>query len=236
MKKRTLGAGVLTAMMLFSPLAGVQSEVSAQKTQQATQKIMWGKSEISATQIGIITFNTDVKIYKMINGVEKFHLVAKKGSGWRVHSLIKDNKNRTYYDLGGGVRVMKSNLSKFEAVPTNIVKKLVEKYGAKISWEKIASEIIYPQVSRLASKDAENKINNSIKRNAESSIQGGFTNTIGTTEYKVLENANNRLKITNYTTSTETTDIGYTSSSELTMIFNLTTGELMDSSFKIITQ
>lgn len=227
MIKRNLGAGVLTAMILFTPITIGTVETSAQTTQQATQKIMWGKSEVTATQIGKITFNTDVKLYKVANGVEKFHLVAKKGSGWRVHGLIKDGK-KTYYNLGGGVRVLQSNLSKYEEVPKDLAKKLVEKYGAVISWYEQYNS--YPQVDRLSSKTAEDKINRDILNYfKEISYYPDMVNQ----KYRVVQNTNNRLKISNTFTVTESM-FGYYSTTEETRTYNLTTGELIETTSKLV--
>ena len=77
--------------MLFPPIAVGSADASTQTAQQAAQKIIRGKCEVTSTQIGRIS-----KIYKVVNGVEKFRMGVKKRPGWRVHGLIKDGK-KTYY-------------------------------------------------------------------------------------------------------------------------------------------
>ena len=228
MKKRTLSVGILTAMMLLSPIAGGFAEASTlanTPTQQLTQKIMWGKGELTKTQIGRITFLTDVKVYKIdAKGVMKFHMNAKKGSMWRVHDIVKiDNKN--YYDLGGGVRVLQSKLSKYESAPTSLIQKQVKEHGVHISWVEYKG-VNYPQVRRLASKDVEDKINKFIQRNAKWAADE-TPNTVGPKEFKVTENKNNRLTVV-LTTSLMDTEIGYIINQKYTVVFDVTTGRIVE--------
>ena len=126
MEKRTLSAGILTAMMMISPIAANTANASTlteTSTQQSTQKIMWGANELADTQVGRITFLKGTKLYKRdANNLIHFHLNAKIGSMWRVHKITKEG-NMTVYDLGGGVRVQQSNHSQFEAVPTALIEK-----------------------------------------------------------------------------------------------------------------
>lgn len=144
MKKRTIGAGVLIAMMLISPITGNYAEASIQTTQQATQKVMWGKNELSQTQIGRIVFSNDVKIYKRgTDGKVSFHMNAKKGSMWRVHKITTEG-NSNVYDLGGGVRVKQSNLSTYEKAPSDLISKQMKQNnnGAFLAWEENRSTVM----------------------------------------------------------------------------------------------
>ena len=204
--------------------ASTIDEVKTQQTaKQSTQKIMWGKSELTKTQIGRITFLKDVKVYKKDNnGKTKFHMIAKKGSMWRVHQIIKEGK-RYIYDLGGGVQVTKSNLSKYEPAPTNLVQKQVKQYGALITWSKYGF-VEYPQVHRLASKDVKDKINKDIKDTVEWVQHGALGAGGSANAYKVTENKNNRLEIS-FTVSGHTDDDnGYYFSDDYKLIYDLTTG------------
>lgn len=222
MKKRILSAGILTAMMLFSPIAG---NIANASTQQTTQKIMWGANELADTQIGRIVFLKDTKLYKRDgkNPVQ-FHLNAKKGSMWRVHKITMEG-NMNVYDLGGGVRVQQSNLSNYEAVPTALIEKQVKENGAHISWAKIYG-IDYPQVRRLASKDVEGKINIDIKVRVEW-LALNTPNTEGTKELRVTENKNNRLTILEFTSLTETEVGGEPTIQKLTTVYDVTTGKII---------
>ncbi|HWK24019.1 MAG TPA: hypothetical protein VNS08_13385 [Ureibacillus sp.] len=230
MKKRTLCAGVLTVMILFSLIAVDTADASTQTTQQALQKIMWGKNELSQTQLGRIVFLKNVKLYKRgFDGKISFHLNAKKGSMWRVHQITKEG-NGYVYDLGGGVRVQQTNLSTYERVPIDLAKKMVELYGAKISWEKDSyTDVSYPQVSRLVSKDAEDKINVFVKSNLPKNKYNNVT--VG---YRAENAGDNRFGVTRYTRKTEMFNgVEYTSTIYYTMVFNLTTGKLIDEQYSM---
>lgn len=226
MKKCTIGAGVLTAMMLFSPIAGDYTEASTQTTQQDTQKVMWGKNELSQTQIGRIVFSKDVKIYKRgTDGKVSFHMNAKKGSMWRVHKITTEG-NSNVYDLGGGVRVKQSNLSTYERVPSDLAKKMGEQYGAKISWVGRA----YPQVSRLVSKAVEDKINKALE---EERYWLSDSSDNVSMEYSIVQNKNNVLKISILVTGT-VFDTGHSSTFEYSKTYNLETGEITTHDTKLI--
>ena len=227
MKKRTLGAGVLTAMMLFSPIAGNSVDASTlaeAKLQQSTQKFMWGANELYDSQMGRLVFTKDVKVYKKVGNSEvKFHMNAKKGSMWRVYK-ITDEGGKKVYDLGAGVRVQQSNLSKYETPPKDLVAKQVKQNGAFLSWEHgNGSGHSYPQVRKLASESVKNKINNHIKERAIQATHSG--DVLEDMEIKVLENKNNTLTV--YITATiSDSEIGNVSTSEYTYEYNLTTGDV----------
>lgn len=227
MKKRTLGAGVLTVMMLFSPIAVDYAEASTlaeTSTQQATQKIMWGANELADTQIGRITFLKDTKLYKRgADNVPQFHLNAKKGSMWRVHKITNEG-GKNIYDLGG-VRVQQSNLSKYEAVPTALIQKQVKEIGVHISWERTYG-FDYPQVRRLASKDAEENINNNIRERVIRIAMITAANMNGSKEFSVLENKDNRLLIV-FSISYTDTEVGIVNKKE-TMVYDVTTGLIIE--------
>ena len=232
MKKRTLSAGVLTAMMLISPVAGNTAEASTLANASAlvetsTQKVMWGANELADTQIGRIVFLKDTKLYKRVgNNPVEFHLNAKKGSMWRVHKITKEG-NMNVYDLGGGVRVQQSNLSKYEAVPTALIEKQVKENGAHISWVKYKEGFSYPQVRRLASKDVEDKINNSIESMYRGIAQGVLDNGYGhaiSMDTKILGNKDNRFEV-RFTGMHEEHGTGRPRQSQVEMIFNISTGE-----------
>lgn len=212
MTKRTLSAGVLSAMILFSPITG-GSTVEA-----STQPIMWGQNELSKTQLGRIVFTKDVKVYKRgADNVPKFHLNAKKGSLWRVHKITKEG-DRYVYDLGGGVRVQQSSLSKFERPPVELIKKQVQEYGAIIEMDGV-----YPTVSRLVSKAVEDKINNRIK-----SFYNGFSNE-NTLITAIRKNADKDSELTlELIVSDYSEEMGLRYSVHLDT-YNLTTGELIHS-------
>ncbi|KOS68122.1 hypothetical protein AEA09_05845 [Lysinibacillus contaminans] len=228
MKNRILSAGALTAIMLFSPIAGNSVEASTlaeTSTQQSTQKIMWGASELTSTQIGRITFLKDTKLYKRDgkNPVQ-FHLNAKKGSMWRVHKITKEG-NMNVYDLGGGVRVQQSNLSKYEVVPTDLIQKQVKENGAHISWANYDHLTKYPQVRRLASKDVEDKINENIKMNVRQVEQGGYGAGGRAKHYSVTENKNNRLEISFTVSGSTDDDNGIPFSNDFKLVYDLVTGK-----------
>lgn len=232
MKKRTLGAGVLTAMMLFSPITGDYAEASTQTTQQATQKVMWGKNELTQTQIGRIVFSKDVKIYKRgTDGKVSFHMNAKKGSMWRVHKITTEG-NSNVYDLGGGVRVKQSNLSTYESAPSDLIAKQMKQNnnGAFISWEEDGvnnGRFKYPKVHKLANESVKNEINKRIYISFAPHIENPEASDI---TYLVLENANNRLVIEQGVTNTSSTT-GDSSRDIYRMTFNLTTGELTEENY-----
>lgn len=200
MKKKITNA--LLAIMLVAPLAvvGVNGNVAVAST-ATQQKIMWGSNELSPTQIGRIVFLKNTKLYKRdVKNVPSFHLNAKKGSMWRVHKITNEG-GKNIYDLGGGVRVQQSELSTIEYVPKELVAQQVKQYGAKIE---MTSEheynMDYPQVTGLANKDAEIKINSVISAEAnfhemEKGKYIGNYDFYYQVEYKVVENQNNRLKI-----------------------------------------
>ena len=225
MKKRTLRVGVLAAMMMISPIAGNVANASTlgeTVTQQSTQKIMWGANELADTQIGRITFLKDTKLYKR-NGKTpvQLHRIAKKGSMWRVHKITKEG-TMNIYDLGGGVRVQQSNLSKYEAAPTALIEKQVKENGVHISWVEYDKWTVYPQVRRLAYKDIEDKINKNILKYVdwmEMHTPGGAVD-----EYKVTENKNNRLVISFNLSGYTDDDIGTYFSHDYKLIYDLTTG------------
>lgn len=231
MKKRTLSAGILTAMMMISPIAGntanalTLTETSTkQTTQQLTQKIMWGANELADTQIGRITFLKDTKLYKRnANNLIQFHLNAKKGSMWRVHKITKEG-NMNVYDLGGGVRVQQSNLSKYEAVPTALIEKQVKENGVHISWDRTYG-FDYPQARRLASKEAEENINNDIRKHViRIAMIHGIWN--GSKEFSVLENKDNRLAIVFRISYTDTD--GELVNKKGTTLYDVTTGMIIE--------
>ena len=144
---------------------------------------------------------------------------------WRVYK-ITDEGGKKIYDLGAGVRVQQSNLSKYEAPPKDLVAKQVKQNGAFISWEKrvsaFAGEYQYPQIRKLASEDVKNKINEHIKEMAISASY--FGDTVDDLELKVLENKNNTLKLSLKVTPVSS-ETGDKSTSVSTYIYNLTTGE-----------
>lgn len=228
MKKRTLSVGILTTMMLFSPIAGNAVEAST-LAETTTQKIMWGANELADTQIGRITFLKDTKLYKRDgkNPVQ-FHLNAKKGSMWRVHKITKEG-NMNVYDLGGGVRVQQSNLSKYEAAPTGLIDKQVRENGVHISWvEYNKYRIKYPQVRRLTSKAIEDTINNNISLLVHAAETGSFAPNGRVDYYKIVENKNNKLVILMGVSGYADDDIGGESSTELKLAYNLKTGERIE--------
>ena len=226
MKKRTLGAGVLTAMMLFSPIAGnsVDASTLANASTQK-EKVMWGANELYDTQIGRLVFTKDVKVYKKdAKGEVKFHMNAKKGSMWRVYK-ITDEGGKKIYNLGAGVRVQQSNLSKYELAPKDLVAKQVKQNnnGAFLVWEKKGSFTGYfdlPKVHKLANEDVKNKINEDIE-----SAFGSLTSDTHVSGYKitVLENQNNRLSLEVRYIVTPMESEAVTETFQLK--YNLTTGE-----------
>lgn len=228
MKKRTIGAGVLIAMMLISPVAGNTAEASSlanASTQQTTQKFMWGENELGDTQIGRITFLKDTKLYKRgADNVPQFHLNAKKGSMWRVHKITNEG-GKNIYDLGG-VRVQQSNLSEFESAPTALIEKQVKENGAHIWWDRTYG-FDYPQVRRLASKDAEENINKNIRKHViRIAMIHGIWN--GSQEFSVLENRDNRLLIVFSISYTDTEGEGGIVNQNGTMIYDVTTGMIIE--------
>lgn len=231
MKKRVLGAGVLSAMMLFSPIVGGSNTVEA-STQLHNEPIMWGQSEVSPTQIGRIVFLKEVKLYKRgTDNVPRFHLNAKKGSMWRVHNITNEG-GKNIYDLGGGVRVQQSDLSRFERVPALQAQKQVERHGAKISWVKSDYRNVgrYPQVSRLASKDIEDKINNAIQKDVKFKVLGNISEA--EIEYSVMKNKDGHLMILSSVKATaeETGDTGI---QKATILFDLATGEMIEHNINV---
>ena len=232
MKKRTLGAGVLTAMMLFSPIAGNSVDASTlaeAKLQQSTQTFMWGVNELYDSQMGRLVFTKDVKVYKKDGNSEvKFHMNAKKGSMWRVYK-ITDEGGKKIYDLGAGVRVQQSNLSKYESAPTDLVAKQVKQNGVVLLWGKnrgVSTLLEYPQIHKLASEDVKNKVNKLIKDNAYWIAHGALGDNADV-EYSVLENKDNRL-VLSLTVSTEDSETGAEATKVYTNTYNLVTGELID--------
>ncbi|MEK3980657.1 hypothetical protein MKY37_16645 [Psychrobacillus sp. FSL K6-2836] len=226
MKKCTIGAGILTAMMLFSPIAGDYTEASTQTTQQDTQKVMWGKNELSQTQIGRIVFSKDVKIYKRgTDGKVSFHMNAKKGSMWRVHKITTEG-NMNVYDLGGGVRVKQSNLSTYEKAPSDLIAKQMKQNnnGAFLTWEERGMNhgvFKHPYIHKLANESVKNKINEVIRMSFSPDIGEPDVSNI---TYLVLENANNRLVIERGATYTAY-ETGDSNRSYMRFTFDLTTGE-----------
>ena len=225
MKKHTLGAGVLTAMMLFSSIAGNSVDASTlaeAQLQQSTQKFMWGANELYDSQMGRLVFTKDVKVYKKVGNSEvKFHMNAKKGSMWRVYK-ITDEGGKKVYDLGAGVRVQQSNLSKYEAPPKDLVAKQVKQNGAFLSWELLAGTQ-YPQIRKLASEDVKNKINKHMENSAFNAYHSG--DVLENMEIKLLENKNNKLKVY-YKVTTSDSDYGRVGTSEYMYEYDLTTGEV----------
>ena len=227
MKKRILGAGVLTAMMLFSPIAGNSVDASTlaeAKLQQSTPKFMWGANELYDSQMGRIVFTKNVKVYKKDSkGVAQFHMNAKKGSMWRVYK-ITDEGGKKVYDLGAGVRVQQSNLSKYETPPKDLVAKQVKQNGAYLSWEQgVGSAHPYPQIRKLADESIKDDLNKGIKDMAIWASHSG--DVLEDMEIKVLENKNNKLKVY-YKVTTSDSDYGRVSTSEYTYVYDLTTGEV----------
>lgn len=225
MKKSTLSAGILTAMMMISPIAANTANASTKQTiQQPTEKIMWGANELADTQVGRITFLKDTKLYKRdANNLIRFHLNAKKGSMWRVHKITKEG-NMTVYDLGGGVRVQQSNLSQYEAVPTALIEKQVKENGAHISSDRTYG-FDFPQVRRLASKEAEENINNHIRKQV---VRIAMTEGIwkGSKKFSVPENKDNRLTIV-YEISYPDTN-GEIVNKKGTTLYDVTTGMIIE--------
>lgn len=226
MKKRILGAGVLTAMMLFSPIVGNSVDASTlteTSIQQQNQKFMWGANELYDSQIGRLVFTKDVKVYKRdANGAVKFHMNAKKSSMWRVYK-ITDEGGKKIYDLGAGVRVQQSSLSKYESAPSDLVAKQVKQNGAFLSWENYGSSHPYPQIRKLANESVKDKINNHIEDTAIDMSHSG--DIVEYMEIKVLENKNNTLKVFIKATVADS-EVGHTSTTEHICIYNLTTGEV----------
>lgn len=226
MKKRTLSVGILTAMMMISPIAGNAVEAST-LAEISTQKIMWGANELSDTQIGRITFLKDTKLYKRNgNSPVQFHLVAKKGSMWRVHKITKEG-NMNVYDLGGGVRVQQSSLSKYEAAPIDLIQKQVKENGAHISWVNYKDGFDYPQVRRLASKDAEENINNLIQEMYKSIAKGALGDgRVISIESKILNNKNNRFEV-RFNVTSDGRGTGKPLYSVVILEFDVSTGDLL---------
>ena len=225
MKKRILGAGVLTAMMLFSPIAGNSVDASTlaeAKLQQSTPKFMWGANELYDSQMGRIVFTKNVKVYKKdAKGVAQFHMNAKKGSMWRVYK-ITDEGGKKVYDLGAGVRVQQSNLSKYETPPKDLVAKQVKQNGAFLSWEAFAGTH-YPQIRKLANESIKNKINKHMEDSAMWAYHSG--DVLEDMEIKLLENKNNTLTLY-YKVTISDSDVGHVSTSEYMYEYDLTTGEV----------
>lgn len=230
MKKRTIGAGVLAAMMLFSPIAGNSVDASTLATNASTQKekVMWGTNELYDYQIGRLVFTKDVKVYKRdATGVAQFHMNAKKDSMWRVYKITNEG-GKKIYDLGAGVRVQQSNLSKYEVAPKDLVAKQVKQNnnGAFLVWEKKGSFTGYfdlPKIHKLGNEDVKNKINQSIE-NAFVSLTSD-THVSGY-QITVLENQNNRflLEVKYIVTPMESEAV----TESFRLKYDLTTGNLID--------
>ncbi|MFD1928821.1 hypothetical protein ACFSFY_12335 [Sporosarcina siberiensis] len=222
MKKRALSIVVLSAMLLFSPLTG-GSTVEA-----STQPIMWGQNELTKTQLGRIVFTTNVKVYKRgADNVPQFHLNAKKGSMWRVHKITNEG-GRNIYDLGGGVRVQESSLSKYEKVPMALMRKQIQQYGAYIEWVDVYPGMLVsgsPLVSRLMSEEVVDKLNKEIQNTLNTYVvhkESGFQ-----MEITVVKNRDNVLTL-------EFKQFGQSEETSKYMLiidalsYNLTTGEQID--------
>ncbi|MGN7117193.1 hypothetical protein [Lysinibacillus odysseyi] len=229
MKERIIGAGILTAMMLFSPIAGNLVDASALangSTQK--EKVMWGTNELYDYQIGRLIFTKDVKVYKRdATGVAQFHMNAKKDSMWRVYKITNEG-GKKIYDLGAGVRVQQSNLSKYEVAPKDLVAKQVKQNnnGAFLVWEKKGSFTGYfdlPKIHKLGNEDVKNKINQSIE-NAFVSLTSD-THVSGY-QITVLENQNNRflLEVKYIVTPMESEAV----TESFRLKYDLTTGNLID--------
>lgn len=232
MKKCTLGAGILTAMMLFSPIAEHSvdaSNLASASTQQTVKKFMWGANELADSQVGRLVFTKDVKVYKRDgNGAVQFHMNAKKGSMWRVHKITKEGKINVY-DLGAGVRVQQSSLSTYEAAPKDLIAKQVKENGVLLLWGKnrgLATPLEYPQIHKLASEDIKNKVNKLIEDNANWIAHGALGDN-AEVKYSVVENKNNRL-VLSLTVSTEDSETGAESTKVYTNKYNLVTGDLIE--------
>ncbi|MED4532921.1 DUF3298 and DUF4163 domain-containing protein [Metabacillus fastidiosus] len=123
--------------------------------QPANAKVMWGSIEMKKGQIGKVTMLKDVDIY------------VKKGDSYSVTGKAKKNQvNRVYTNqngylgIGGGKFIKNDKSVKYETPSKSRLQAL---NGVKIvKKNSLDSSLIYPQVSGLVNKDAENKINNKL--------------------------------------------------------------------------
>ncbi|MED4452507.1 DUF3298 and DUF4163 domain-containing protein [Metabacillus fastidiosus] len=123
--------------------------------QPANAKVMWGSIEMKKGQIGKVTMLKDVDIY------------VKKGDSYSVSGKAKKNQiNRVYTNqngylgIGGGKFIKNDKSVKYETPSKSRLQAL---NGVKVVKQKFPnSSFVYPQVSGLVNKDAENKINNKL--------------------------------------------------------------------------
>lgn len=91
-------------------------------TNDASAKVMWGKTELKKGQIGKVTLLSNVNAVKLHENTATQDKRLKKGDEYRVYSYRVLGGNE-YYGLGGGLFVQKSTKVKYE---TPSKKKLAE--------------------------------------------------------------------------------------------------------------
>lgn len=107
---------IIKVSLLFVLLIGVSSYKG--DTADAATKVMWGKTEFKAGQIGKITILANTPLVKLnSNGKLTTVKTLKKGEGYRVYQYKKQNGG--LYGIGGGSFVPKNSKVKYEAPSKN---------------------------------------------------------------------------------------------------------------------
>lgn len=102
MKNKSNKAKLATSVALVSLLAfGTVGSVSASATDA---KVMWGKTELKAGQLGKVVISADTPLLKKLpNGEYETVRILKKGEEYRVYTY--NNKDDGFYGVGGGLHI-----------------------------------------------------------------------------------------------------------------------------------
>ncbi|MEI4770236.1 hypothetical protein WAX74_11380 [Psychrobacillus sp. FJAT-51614] len=126
MKKKKLITIVFTLVAMFT--FSISSEASS-------PKIMWGKTELKAGQIGKVTILADTAIaYVDEKGNHVRGRVLKAGSEFRVYQYTKDIWGGAY-GIGAGEYVLEHSAIKYET-PSKAKLALLEAPSTKVMWGK----------------------------------------------------------------------------------------------------
>jgi len=146
MKRRLL----ITVFMIIGLLLTTGSASAA------TQKVMWGKTELKAGQIGKITVLSATPIFQSKDKTfERADRTLKKGDEYRVYSY--KGQDGGYYGLGGGLFVKKSSAVKYETPSKSKLALLAEQSQAESVGKVYPDGWVAPVLkSKWSSNHAEN--------------------------------------------------------------------------------
>ncbi|WP_053367737.1 DUF3298 and DUF4163 domain-containing protein [Bacillus sp. FJAT-27245] len=130
---------------------------------QASAKVMWNGSELKKGQIGLVTIVKETNLLTETDGKITVVRVLKPGEMYRIYSFAPGRLN-----VGAGLFVHRDNKINYQT-PS---KEKLQALGVQIDQHKYQGILEYPQVAKLISKTAQDKINETLQKHIRHSYRG----------------------------------------------------------------